>query len=65
MKKKIRLSENEFHSLIRRIVIETKEKMEDSDSDSDEQDNESDYSKMGKEMAIKKIAKLVKKADRI
>ena len=62
MKKKIRLSENEFHSLIRRIVIETKEKMEDSDSDSDEQDNESDYSKMGKEMAIKKIANYLKKS---
>ena len=62
MKKKRRLSENEFHSLIRRIVIETKEKMEDSDSDSDEQDNESDYSKMGKEMAIKKIANYLKKS---
>ena len=62
MKKKIRLSENEFHSLIRRIFIETKEKMEDSDSDSDEQDNESDYSKMGKEMAIKKIANYLKKS---
>ena len=33
MGRKIRLTESEFHSLIRRIVIETKETMDDEDSD--------------------------------
>jgi hypothetical protein len=61
MRKKIRLSESAFHSLIRRLVIETKEKMDDEDSDHEEMDNESDYSKMSKEKAIKKIADYLKK----
>jgi hypothetical protein len=61
MGKKIRLSESAFHSLIRRIVIETKEKMDDEDLDHEEMDNESDYSKMSKEKAIKKIADYLKK----
>ena len=61
MRKKIRLSESAFHSLIRRIVIETKEKMDDEDSDHDDMDNESDYEKMSKEeRAIKKIADYLK-----
>lgn len=61
MGKKIRLTESAFHSLIRRIVIETKEKMDDEDSDHEDMDNESDYSKMSKEKAIKKIADYLKK----
>ena len=61
MGKKIRLTESAFHSLIRRIVIETKEKMDDEDSDHDDIDNESDYEKMSKEKAIKKIADYLKK----
>ena len=60
MRKKIRLSESAFHSLIRRLVIETKEKMDDEDSDHEDMDNESDYSKMTKEKAIKKIADYLK-----
>ncbi len=60
MRKKIRLSESAFHSLIRRLVIETKEKMDDEDSDHEDMDNESDYSKMSKEKAIKKIADYLK-----
>ena len=60
MKKEIRLSESAFHSLIRRLVIETKEKMDDEDSDHEDMDNESDYSKMSKEKAIKKIADYLK-----
>ena len=60
MGKKIRLTESAFHSLIRRLVIETKEKMDDEDSDHEDMDNESDYSKMSKEKAIKKIADYLK-----
>ena len=60
MGKEIRLSESAFHSLIRRLVIETKEKMDDEDSDHEDMDNESDYSKMSKEKAIKKIADYLK-----
>ena len=60
MGRKIRLTESAFHSLIRRLVIETKEKMDDEDSDHDDMDNESDYSKMSKEKAIKKIADYLK-----
>ena len=60
MGRKIRLTESAFHSLIRRIVIETKEKMDDEDSDHEDMDNESDYSKMSKEKAIKKIANYLK-----
>ena len=60
MGKEIRLSESAFHSLIRRLVIETKEKMDDEDSDHEDMDNESDYSKMTKETAIKKIADYLK-----
>ena len=61
MGRKIRLTESAFHSLIRRIVIETKEKMDDEDSDHEDMDNESDYKKMSKEKAIKKIADYLKK----
>ena len=61
MGRKIRLTESAFHSLIRRLVIETKEKMDDEDSDHEDMDNESDYSKMSKEKAIKKIADYLKK----
>jgi hypothetical protein len=61
MGRKIRLTESAFHSLIRRLVIETKEKMNDEDSDHEDMDNESDYSKMTKEKAIKKIADYLKK----
>jgi len=60
MGRKIRLTESAFHSLIRRLVIETKEKMDDEDSDNEDMDNESDYSKMSKEKAIKKIADYLK-----
>jgi hypothetical protein len=60
MGRKIRLTESAFHSLIRRLVIETKEKMDDEDSDHEDMDNESDYSKMSKEKAIKKIANYLK-----
>ena len=60
MGRKIRLTESAFHSLIRRLVIETKEKMDDEDSDHEDMDNESDYSKMSKEKAIKKIADYLK-----
>jgi len=60
MGRKIRLTESAFHSLIRRLVIETKEKMDDEDSDNEDMDNESDYSKMTKEKAIKKIADYLK-----
>jgi len=60
MGRKIRLTESAFHSLIRRLVIETKEKMNDEDSDHEDMDNESDYSKMTKEKAIKKIADYLK-----
>jgi hypothetical protein len=60
MGRKIRLTESAFHSLIRRLVIETKEKMDDEDSDHEDMDNESDYSKMTKETAIKKIADYLK-----
>ena len=49
MGRKIRLTESAFHSLIRRLVIETKEKMDDEDSDYDDMGDESDYSKMSKE----------------
>jgi hypothetical protein len=61
MGKKIRLTESAFHSLIRRLVIETKEKMDDEDSDHDDMDNESDYSEMSKEMAVKKISTYLKR----
>jgi hypothetical protein len=65
MGRKIRLTESAFHSLIRRLVIETKEKMDDEDSDHEDMDNESDYSKMSQEKkkeerAIKKIADYLK-----
>ena len=61
MGRKIRLTESEFHSLIRRIVIETKETMDDEDSDHDDMGDESDYSKMSKEMAVKKISTYLKR----
>ena len=61
MGKKIRLTESAFHSLIRRIVIETKETMDDDDSDYDDMGDESDYSKMSKEMAVKKISTYLKR----
>jgi hypothetical protein len=61
MGRKIRLTESEFHSLIRRIVIETKETMDDDDSDHDDMGDESDYSKMSKEMAVKKISTYLKR----
>ena len=61
MGRKIRLTESEFHSLIRRIVIETKETMDDDDSDYDDMGDESDYSKMSKEMAVKKISTYLKR----
>ena len=38
-----------------------KEKMDDEDSDHEDMDNESDYPKMSKEKAIKKIADYLKK----
>jgi len=60
MGRKIRLTESEFHRLVRRLVIETKEKMDDENSDHEDMDNESDYSKMSKETAIKKIADYLK-----
>jgi hypothetical protein len=60
MGRKIRLTESEFHRLVRRLVIETKEKMDDENSDHEDMDNESDYSKMSKENAIKKIADYLK-----
>ena len=60
MGRKIRLTESEFHRLVRRLVIETKEKMDDENSDHEDMDNESDYSKMTKETAIKKIADYLK-----
>jgi hypothetical protein len=61
MGRKIRLTESAFHSLIRRLVIETKEKMDDEDSDHEDMDNESDHSKKAKEeKAIKKIADYLK-----
>jgi len=61
MGRKIRLTESEFHRLVRRLVIETKEKMDDENSDHEDMDNESDYSKMSKEKeAIKKIADYLK-----
>jgi len=60
MGRKIRLTESEFHRLVRRLVIETKEKMDDEDSDHEDMDNESDHSKMSKEKAIKKIADYLK-----
>ena len=61
MGKKIRLTESAFHSLIRRIVIETKEKMDEEDSDNDDMGNGSNDSKKTKEeKAIKKIADYLK-----
>ena len=60
MGRKIRLTESEFHRLVRRLVIETKEKMDDENLDHEDMDNESDYSKMTKETAIKKIADYLK-----
>ena len=61
MGKEIRLSESAFHSLIRRLVIETKEKMDDEDSDHDDMGNGSNDSKKTKEeKAIKKIADYLK-----
>jgi len=61
MEKNIRLSENEFHSLLRRLVIETKEKMAEEDSDYDDMGNGSNNSKKSKEeKAIKKIADYLK-----
>ena len=61
MGKEIRLSESAFHSLIRRLVIETKEKMDEEDSDNDDMGNGSNDSKKAKEeKAIKKIADYLK-----
>ena len=61
MGKEIRLSESAFHSLIRRLVIETKEKMDEEDSDNDDMGNGSNDSKKTKEeRAIKKIADYLK-----
>lgn len=62
MRRKIRLTESEFHNLVRRLVIETKEKMDDEDSDHDYMGYENDYSKMSKEeKAIKKISTYLKR----
>ena len=61
MGRKIRLTESAFHSLIRRLVIETKEKMDEEDSDNDDMGNGSNDSKKTKEeRAIKKIADYLK-----
>jgi hypothetical protein len=61
MGKEIRLTESAFHSLIRRLVIETKEKMDEEDSDNDDMGNGSNDSKKTKEeKAIKKIADYLK-----
>ena len=61
MGKEIRLSESAFHSLIRRLVIETKEKMDEEDSDNDDMGNGSyDSKKTKEEKAIKKIADYLK-----
>ena len=61
MGRKIRLTESAFHSLIRRLVIETKEKMDEEDSDNDDMGNGSNDSKKTKEeKAIKKIADYLK-----
>lgn len=61
MRRKIRLTESEFHNLVRRLVIETKETMDD-DSDHDYMGHENDYSKMSKEeKAIKKISTYLKR----
>ena len=61
MGRKIRLTESEFHSLIIRIFIETKETIDDEYSDHDDMGDESDYSKMSKEMAVKKISTYLKR----
>jgi hypothetical protein len=54
MKRKIRLTESEFHSLVKRLVMETKHHM-------DEEDDDKDDDKMSKEEAIEKIADFFKK----
>jgi hypothetical protein len=54
MKRKIRLTESEFHSLVKRLVMETKHHMEEEDDDKDDD-------KMSKEDAIEKIADFFKK----
>jgi hypothetical protein len=54
MKRKIRLTESEFHSLVKRLVMETKHHM-------DEEDDDKDDNKMSKEEAIEKIADFFKK----
>jgi hypothetical protein len=54
MKRKIRLTESEFHSLVKKLVMETKHHM-------DEEDDDKDDDKMSKEEAIEKIADFFKK----
>jgi len=54
MKRKIRLTESEFHSLVKRLVMETKHHM-------DEEDDDKDDDKMSKQEAIEKIADFFKK----
>lgn len=61
MGKKIRLTESQFHNMIKRIVKETKhqwdEEIIEDDNDYEEMDFESNYDNMSKERrAIKKIA---------
>ena len=60
MGRKIRLTESEFHSLIKRIIIETQNEMG-MESDDQEMDNESDYSKMDKSEVVNTIADFFKK----
>jgi len=60
MGRKIRLTESEFHSLIKRIIIETQNEMG-MESDDHEMDNESDYSKMDKSEVVNTIADFFKK----
>jgi len=60
MGRKIRLTESEFHSLIKRIIIETQNEMG-MESDDHEMDNESDYSKMDKSEVVNTIADFFEK----
>jgi hypothetical protein len=67
MGRKIRLTESEFQSLIRRIVIETQEEMNMSSNDdmdmsyNDEMDNESDYTQMEKSDVVNVISDFFKR----
>jgi len=59
MGRKIRLTESEFQSLIRRIVIETQEEM--NMSSNDEIDYESDYTQMEKSDVVNVISDFFKR----